>query len=292
MAFKEEKEILNKILNCKYKIVRSIEGGMMNHATVFTMNDKEYILYIPSLSGKQMVIRSLEKSNIDIVYPLGISPKNIYFDEQTGIKINEYIEGQSLDKIEITSEDISAVSKVLKRLHASKTLSRSDYPLFTSLKRYEESLFSLSAEIDASYPMLKTVLYANEHFLTHGKKVLCHNDAQRSNFVKSNNKEYFLIDYEFAMNNNPIYDIATFGNNSVDEGIELLKAYYGHPTLTEYKYFFLYRIYISLQWYLVALIKHHKDGASLGIDFINVSKHFMNNALTAYQYLNQFTEKI
>ena len=65
-------------------------------------------------------------------------------------------------------------------------------------------------------------------FLTSQKITICHNDFQRSNIVKSIDDNYYVIDFEFMMNNDPIFDIAAFGNGVVEEGYELLKAYFAN----------------------------------------------------------------
>ena len=52
--------------------------------------------------------------------------------------------------------------------------------------------------------------------------------------------------------------------------------------------FYLWRIYISLQWYLVAIVKHYRgEGKTHGFDFLSVANHFLNNALTAYKRLKE-----
>lgn len=284
---KEAKSLVSKILGKKSKILVPIIGGMMNYSFLVEDGDhKRYIIYIPSESGKEMVIRSLEKENIDIVSSLGITSKNVYFDIETGIKVNEYIPGYSLDQMPLEEKDYPGIATLFNKLHASKTLSRTDYPVFTSLEEYEKTLFSLTNEINKNYFILRDFLFSKKEMLLKAKKVLCHNDSQRSNIIKSSDNKFYFIDFEFMMNNDPVYDIAAFGNNEVDEGLKLLKEIYKKKT-PPYERYYLWRIYISLQWYLVALIKHKKDGTSLGVDFLKVSDHFLANALKAYQCLQE-----
>ena len=115
-------------------------------------------------------------------------------------------------------------------------------------------------------------------------KTLCHNDAQRSNIVKTPDDEYFFIDFEFVGNNDPIYDIAAFGNGTVSEGRKLLDAYFnGNPSEDKIKRYYLWRIFISLQWYNVAITKHYRgEGKAHNFDFMMVANHFLQNAKDAY----------
>lgn len=292
MSEKEVKNITSEIFGSKAKVLVPIIGGMMNYSYIVENENKErFVLYIPSESGKDMVVRSLEKENIDIIAPLKISSENVYFNIHTGIKANRYIAGHSLDQEALKEEDYPHLATLFKKLHASKKLSRSDYPLFISLAAYENELFSSTNEVDAHYFELKDFLYSYKSYLLDFKKALCHNDAQRSNIIKGIDGKFYFIDFEFMMNNDPIYDVAAFGNNDVKEGVKLLEHVYRPTRERHYKRYYLWRIYISLQWYLVALIKNKKDGLTLGIDFTKVATHFLNNALEAYQSLLQFVKK-
>ena len=97
----------------------------------------------------------------------------------------------------------------------------------------------------------------------------------------------FFIDFEFAANNDPVYDIGTFGNGDALEGKRLLEEYEKLVPLKDgLKRYALWRIDISLQWYLVAVIKHYRgEGKIHGIDFLAVGKHFLGVAEEAYKLI-------
>ena len=88
-------------------------------------------------------------------------------------------------------------------------------------------------------------------------------------------------------NNDPVYDIATFGNGLVSEGYKLLLYYFeGKPTVDEKKRYYLWRIFVSLQWHNVAIVKHYRgEGKTHGFDFLAVADFFLNNAKEAYRGL-------
>ena len=279
-----EKELVRKILGKEAFIVSPIFGGMMNNSFLVVNNDKKYILYIPTEQANEMVDRSLEKLNQQIVYSLGITSKNIYFDVQKGIKMNEYIEGSSIDKI--NEFDYQKIAKMLKTLHQSPVLSRENYNPFNRFIGYEKEAKEFVGEFEKNYVLLREKLFKNETMLKSQKLVLSHNDAQRSNIIRSENDNYYIIDFEFMGNNDEIYDIACFGNGLVSEGYKLLEAYFGNPSASEKRRYYLWRIYVSLQWYLVALVKHYRgEGAIHNFDFLKVAEHFLNNAKDAYEGL-------
>lgn len=280
----EIKELLTKVLGEGSEIVSPLIGGMMNISYIVKDKDnKKYVLYISTEQANEMVDRPLEKEHQRIVNALGITSKNVYFDTEKGIKINEYIEGKSLDKVD--SFDYQKVAILFKHLHSSNVLSRQDYaPFVRFVDTYEKEALSFQKEISPLYKELRDFLFEHKDYLESQRKTLCHNDAQRSNIIQTPEDEYYFIDFEFMGNNDPIYDIAAFGNGVVSEGRKLLEKYYDdNPSDDHIKRYYLWRIYISLQWYNVAVTKHYRgEGEKHGFDFLKVAEHFLNNAKDAY----------
>ncbi len=276
-------DLINKVLGEGSDIVSPLVGGMMNMSYIVKdKQGKKYVLYISTEQANEMVNRPLEKEHQRIVYSLGITSKNVYFDEEKGIKINEYIEGNSIDKV--SSFDYKKVAKMFKTLHSSPVLSREDYAPFDRFENiYEKESFMYQSEINPLYEELRRYLFLHKDYLQRQRKTLCHNDAQRSNIVQTPEGDYYFIDFEFMGNNDPIYDIACFGNGLVSEGRNLLNEYCdGNPSNEEIKRFYLWRMYISLQWYNVAITKHYRgEGKKHGFNFLDVASHFLNNAKTA-----------
>lgn len=282
---KELEQLINKIFDGDGKIVSPLVGGMMNQSYIVSSKGKKYVLYISTEQANEMVDRVLERDNQKLIIDLGITSKNVYFDVEKGIKVNEFIEGDSLNNLE--TFDSKKVAKLLKTMHNSPKLSREDYGPFKRFIAYEEEARAFQDSLGDGYDLLRKTVFDNKDFLENQKKVLCHNDAQKSNIVKDLDDNYYLIDFEFMGNNDPIYDIATFGNGLVSEGYQLLVDYYdGKPTLEKKKRYYLWRIFISLQWNDVAIVKHYRgEGKTHGFDFLAVASFFISNAKDAYKGL-------
>lgn len=278
-------ELLSKIFNKKAEVISPLVGGMMNKSFIVSSDNKKYVLYISTEQANEMVDRQLEKDNQKLIIDLGLTSKNVYFDVEKGIKVNEYIEGASLDKCD--SYDSKKVASLLKKMHTSGKLSRDDYQPFKRFIAYENEAKTFQSDLGEEYKTLREELFANKDFLESQKLVLCHNDAQKSNIVKDLNDNYYLIDFEFMGNNDPIYDIGTFGNGLVSEGYQLLLDYFdGNPTIDEERRYYLWRIFISLQWHNVAIVKHYRgEGKTHGFNFLAVADFFLNNAKDAYKGL-------
>ena len=277
--------ILKEVFPNKEATIKSrLLGGMMNETNIITSEGKDYVLFFSQGNANDVVDRNEEKFVQKIASDLGITSKNIYFNVDTGIKCHEFIGGTSLNKI--NEFDYDAIAKMLKTFHSSKIKSHNDYKPFARLDEYYNLVCGFTKPNDDFYNLLNT-LKENQSFLEKQELVLSHNDFQRSNVVKADDGKYYVIDFEFVGNNDEIYDIAAFGNNSVEEGRKLLDAYFNYsPTADQIKRYYLWRIFISLQWCLMALIKDHNgEGAIHGIDFLGVANFFLANAKEAKEGL-------
>ncbi len=280
-----KEELVRSVLEKNAYIEQPLVGGMMNQSYIVNNEGKRYVLYISTEQANEMVDRPLERENQRLIIDLGLTSKNVYFDTEHGIKINEFIEGSSIDKI--NDYDISKVAALLKKMHTSGKLSRENYNPFSRFIAYEQEALTFDHKMEDEYYIFRDKLFENKDFLESQSLVLCHNDAQKSNIVKDIDGNYFLIDFEFMGNNDPIYDIATFGNGLVSEGFECLKYYFdGHPSKEEQDRYYLWRIFVSLQWHNVAIVKHYRgEGKTHGFDFLAVATFFLNNARDAYNGL-------
>ncbi len=274
-------DFIKKIIKSEITSIEPLLGGMMNESKLVTTSKGRFVLYLPTTQANEMVDRKLEKSDQLIAYSLGVTSKNIYFDTTTGIKVNEFIEGHSLDKV--NEFDYSKIATLLHKLHSSKELSVANYNPFTRFVNYENEAKQYLDINTSDYLEVRNFLFKHKDFLESQPLVFSHNDFQRSNVIKANDSEYKMIDFEFTGNNDEIYDIACFGNGEVKEGFNLLNSYFDNPNEEQTLRFYLWRILISLQWRNVALIKHFRgEGKTHGFDFTSVAKHFMDNAKEAY----------
>ena len=280
----EHLDLLKKVLGDDAKVVSELVGGLMNEAYIVQNKEGEFVYYISTAQANEMVDRDLEKETQNIAFSLGITSENVYFDKVKGIKINRFLEGDSLNHLD--EFDYKKVAKLLATYHNSSKKASAYYDPLVRLENYKNEALTHTEKFDDIFYELYEIVQKNREFLLSQPVGLAHNDAQRSNIVKSGDK-YFLIDFEFAANNDPIYDIGTFGNGDALEGKKLLEEYEKiNPVKDGLKRYALWRIDISLQWYLVALIKHYRgEGKIHGIDFLAVGKHFLNVAQEARKML-------
>lgn len=282
--------VLNKVFK-EYKIEKRIFGGMMNEAYIVSANNKRYIIYIPGKGSNDLVNRENEKLVQSKVYNASLTSKNIYFDTVTGIKINEFIEGKSLNFVKDEEIDISSLADSLKKLHQINVDDvKEEYDVFKNIKDYHDLGIKNNLIYDEKLLDLEKFIISKRNYLEGNKTVLSHNDLQKSNIVLSDDNKYLLIDFEFMMKNDPIYDIACFANDKISDGYQLLEAYYKDELDDDKKIrFYLFRIAIALQWAFLAEFKHfNKEGEIHGYNFKEVAKHFIDLASDVYSCVSVY----
>ena len=88
---KEHLDLLKKVIGEDAKVESELVGGMMNEAYIVSSKQGKFVYYISTAQANEMVDRNLEKETQNIAFSLGITSENVYFDLNSGIKINKII---------------------------------------------------------------------------------------------------------------------------------------------------------------------------------------------------------
>lgn len=257
------------LINPNLKICSKFHLGMSNETyLVIDKNSKQlYVYRFCNQFAHLFVNFSNEKLVLQKIAYFNFVPKLYYFDESSGEKLSQYIYGNILTDF----SDLTKVVNILKQLHNSHLAIKS-YDHLQRLIDYEHLL--LASQIDDMYYVYKNQwLQIYNNLLSNYVTYPTHGDAQPNNFILSNNCLY-LIDWEFAGLNDYIYDIVCFGNNDFALSYRLLCQYESNPTNNHIQRLLGWKIYQSLQWYLVASYKAFNYPQS-DIDFFKIrDKYF------------------
>ncbi|HHT39226.1 MAG TPA: phosphotransferase family protein [Acholeplasmataceae bacterium] len=260
-------------------------GGMSNYVVVVKDGNKRYTTRVTGEDAHLFVSREEELYHLKRAEKLKITPKTIYFDLKSGVKITNYVKGEILSDMD-PNNYLEEVSAVLKTIHQSP-LSKYDYNYFERLEKYQ----SINENLSQNYYQTKQLLKAKyQQYYQKIPLVFTHGDAQPSNFIKG--EKMYIVDFEFSGNNDPYFDIACYGNIDFNHGLNLLKVYLGRTPLNSD----LHRLYYqrasqALQWHLVALYKD-KIGLSekLNIPFKAVADNYLKEAMTLLKELIKFEQ--
>lgn len=273
LMMNEIKDKIKAYLNEDVQIVERLMGGMSNQMYVIEKENETFTFRIPGKNADQFVNRHVELKAIEAIRPLGINNETVLMDTTNGYKLAQYVDGTPFSQLPDLMLDQAA--SVLHELHDSAVRFENDYDPFGRLELYE----SYHSHQSEEYIATKAKFLSYKPFLEAQVLVACHNDAQRSNFLQSEGKTY-LLDWEFAGNNDPLYDIACFGNIDFAHAQALLPVYLGRtPQPDEIKRLTLWRTFQALQWHNVAWYKEDIGlSQELSVNFAAVANKYLQLA--------------
>lgn len=282
------KSVTAKVLGVEesqIKIDHRLMGGMSNFTYVIEVEGVKYTFRIPGKNASVFVDFTAEKENINIIDALTINNETVYTDPKKGYKIAKYVEGTPLSEVMDPVPYLEEVSKVLHVLHESGLKAVDDYRPYERLDAYQQLVTDFGIMHDPKYFELKSQFLSYRPFLDQFPHVICHNDSQISNMVVEADQTY-LLDWEFAGNNDPMYDVACVGNKDFELALAFLPIYLGRePQHEELKRLYLWRAFQCLQWHNVArykdLIGLSKD---LHLDFNAIANMYL---VKAEQFLTE-----
>lgn len=209
------KDELVRELDINKDDIKSIEsaGGMTNKNYKVDINGEMFILRIAGAGTEKMISRINEKNNSIIGSILGLNTDTLYFNEETGVKVSKFIENaETLNPTTAKKENnMEIVASLLKKLHFSCVDFDNEFNVFREIEKYEALIKEVNGRYydEDEYPIIREKVMALEDELEKiGKDYYtCHNDTVAENFIKGDDRNY-LIDWEYAGMNDPMWDIA------------------------------------------------------------------------------------
>ena len=169
---------------------------------------------------------------------------------------------------------MTMVCEILRKLHNYNKKMSNDFDIYDKIEQYEELAKEVNAIFfDDYYEVKDKVLYLkNIMDKLDVKLVPCHNDTIAENFIKSGENKMYLIDWEYAGMNDPMWDLAAYSLEnkfSEDEEELLLNIYFNGKLEEKYqKRILINKIYQDFLWSTWTIIKEAKgdDFGTYGID--------------------------
>ena len=246
------------------------------------VNDKAYIVRIPGLGTSSMINRRDEMINSKLAADEGIDAKILFFDEESGVKIAELIEGaETLNPATAKKkENMELVVGALRTLHNSEIKMENRFNVFEKIEDYESLVKKVNGTLFEDYYEIKTRVLKLEKVLEdNGMEIKpCHNDTVPENFVKDINERMYLIDWEYSGLNDPMWDLAAHSiecDFSEDDEELFLNLYFNNLIEDKHKIRILvYKICQDFLWSIWTILKEAQgdDFGTYGIDRYNRGK--------------------
>lgn len=207
-------------------------GGLTNRNFKVETNAGTFVVRLPGEGTEELINRRDEYLCTKLTNDIGIDSELIYFDLNSGIKIAKFIEEAETMNTEAVRkmENMEAIAGIFKTLHTSGGKVPVDFDVFEKIEEYENLLKKAKGEYfwDDYEEIRERVYGLRGEVLEMGvQNTICHNDPLCENFVQGKDRMY-LVDWEYAGMNDPMWDIADFfieaGLSKAEE--ELFSAYY------------------------------------------------------------------
>ncbi len=277
-----------KEINPNLQLVSRFKGGMSNHTYLVedTETSEQFVFRYPGSGASNFVNYNNEYQALQEAYAHGLTSETIYFDVDSGVKLARFVPGSNFIESGINYEKAASY---MQKFHNTKFENLVPYDHFGRLTSYE----NLHTNEQEKYVELKkyfTEIY--DQFLVKHIDKPCHNDSQLANFIVTDNDQLFLVDFEYAALNDPIYDFACFGNVELDHALELLDVSEFNATPDSVLRLYSWRLFQCLQWFNVASYKHEIGlGEALNLDFEAISFKYITLANTLRTLINTYFEE-
>lgn len=210
--------------------VQKTNLGLTNTIYRAKINDIECAIRVPNedISG---LIGLKERHILDLIQDTNLDVEEIYYDNNTRIRITKWVDCLDFKQTQDKDKYIRA-TQLIKKLHSYKF--KVDY-YFDAIKMYNNFIQNIKQPL-FNYSDYQYIIEAYNNI--NQEMILCHNDLVSGNILFSNDKDY-LIDYEYAGMNYPIFDLMSFiSENNIDDNTirELIYRTYFERDIDEKTY--------------------------------------------------------
>ena len=258
--------------------VTPLVGGLTNRNYVVGTGGARFVIRIAGENGPLLGVDRVREENVlRIVEAAGITPPVAAFVLPEGHTATRFVaQAHALSIDEFTSP--AMVPRLAAKLRGVHDLGRVEgvFDPYADITRWMSLLTAKGTPLPSRLEPLLDLVAASTAVRSRpieNEMVLCHNDPYHLNFL--DNGSLWLIDWEYAGMNDPMYDLAGIGYTLDDRGRDLLlEAYYGSAAPeTRRDLEALIPVYLcwNVVWSLV-----QTDGGIEGFDYFNYSEEFLN----------------
>lgn len=181
-------------------------GGITNRSYRLQAGAHDLVLRWPGASASRYLDRSAEPANAQAVADLGLAPPVLAADPRAGWYITAFVTGaEALTAAEVANPaTFAGMLKLLTTLHQSAVAFPFQQGLFKAIDLYVDlAPTPLMQDVRRALEPLRIALA--RHPLP---RVACHIDPNPANFLRDPAGRLFLIDWEFAATEEPLWDLA------------------------------------------------------------------------------------
>ncbi len=195
--------IIRKLFHDDITSVTLTDKGLTNQNWLVESGNEWFMVRIPFKDSDHIVSRIHEKAAIDLITRENLDVETVYFNVSDGIKITRFVE-DFLTFDEYHGKDkYYRVGRLMKKFHGLNVRSGYRFDPVSRLNQYKNQIKHPFVPLDNQEEYIRFVESQQEILC------LCHNDWVAGNIGFSSKGDY-LIDYEYAGDNHPFFDVTSF----------------------------------------------------------------------------------
>lgn len=259
----EQVRYVEKQIGEPFVSLKPLTGGVTNATyDMLSKSGKRYALRIPGAGTNDYINRKDEMLNISMIDLLGIMPRVICADSETGILIMEYLENNQPCSMEdiYNAKSLQKICRLLYTIHTSGKTFNSEFDISKKQAMYREHLRNLGGKSPRQLQQEedRMDIWMSYLFLNYPKElVACHIDPKLNNFLKKG-MQLYLLDWEYSGMADCYFELANFSltNNLSEEEEALFLENYCQVSGIKFDRvkFMLYKFatdYLWIYWHLI-----------------------------------------
>ena len=266
---REFSQLFDKVDRLKPRTsIKELSGGLTNRNFLIHTPEAKYVARVSSNSSSLLSIdRGSEYINSTIAGTGGIGAEVLDYLPGEGLLLISYIQGKTFAAVDV-GQNLERIATSLRGLHSLSAFDH-EFNMFTTQKNYLDIVENRGFRLPAGYLNFReqvNEIHSAFQVLFEGL-VPCNNDLLPGNFI-DDGKKIWLIDYEYAGNNDACFEI---GNVWAEAFLPLsalealVSAYYGQYRPEKVARAWLWALMAKYGWTLWASIQ--SEVSDLGFDF-------------------------
>lgn len=232
--------------------ITELPGGLTNTNFLVTLAiGHRVVVRVPAPHNETLFNYGNEYCILEQVQPLRIDVELLYFNPHTGIKCTRFVPDVTTlaNPNNWSAHHLIRLAHHLQQLHAIPLLNIQPFNPINKYAQYKNEITTLLHHFPE-----QNIIDSIKQLYEKYEEVLCHNDLVPGNILV-NSTHLYLIDYEYAAGNIPLFDLVSFineNNRSYDdhEVRIFLEAYLKRPlTLADRKELLLMDHFQCLLWH-------------------------------------------
>lgn len=213
-----------------------LSGGITNQNYRVDVDGGSFVLRIGGVKTELLGIdRTNEYAATQAAAEIGIAPEVVDFILPEGYLLARFIRGREIPMDELReTETLGEIARALKKIHALAPI-RAAFSPFDVVRAYDQLARENGvATFPENYAWLRERMDEIENAFARQTitSALCHNDLLNGNFLRDENGNLRILDWEYAGMGDLFFDLANFAaHHELNDAqiLELLDAYFDNP---------------------------------------------------------------